>query len=104
MVELGIIQARIEDIIFDSENAKLHEKSCITDRLTIMNREFKDALSGKNKKVKMFQCPFKNRDGSNQKNYYAAQGINCQYLFFIFDRGTGKKLIGGFWSTNDQIL
>lgn len=93
------------NIIYDVENAKIAEKKCSKHEPVIENKEYSNSLSGKNTAVKMFQCPFKNKDGSRQGGYYVCQGVDSNFFFFFHsDKSNLKKLIGYYSKTVGERL
>ncbi|KAK7572141.1 hypothetical protein V9T40_014613 [Parthenolecanium corni] len=83
------------NIIYDVENAKIAEKKCSKHEPVIENEEYSNSLSGKNTAVKMFQCPFKNKDGDKS---------NLKKLIGYYSKTVGERLPKKAQPTVDDTL
>lgn len=84
-----------KEIIIDRENREIATGKCSTQNPIIQNREYSHSLTGINKKVKMFKCPFKNQDdGTGQGQYYVCQGIDSESVFLFLNVNNAMNLIG----------
>ncbi|KAK7571993.1 hypothetical protein V9T40_014465 [Parthenolecanium corni] len=90
------------NIIYDEDNADLPQKKCTEYQPTVMDPQHSRSLSDINTTVKMFQCPFKSRDGSNQGKYLVFSGILSDTLFMVRDENNLKKFIGHYYSREEN--
>lgn len=97
----ALFKATFPDIVHDDskEAAALPKKSCVVCKPSLSpSYTGTTMVKGLSTEVKMFQCPFKHKNGSGLGHYYAFQGLESDSVFLVFLNSNNEKKIFAWYS------